>query len=58
MDQLANVFSDALFSATYPNLEQLNNLGKQSLSHGIDLYMNGDYKGAIREFKRSVGLQG
>ncbi len=56
MDSLISASSDALFSATISQPQHLDELSKQTLSHGLDLYMNGDYKGAIKEFKRSVGL--
>ena len=56
LDLLSNTSFDALFAATYPNQQQLDELSKQALSNGIDLYTNGDHKGAIKEFKRSIGL--
>ncbi len=56
LDQLTNPGVDALFSSTYSNQQQLDSLSKQTLSNGIELYMNGDFKGAIKEFKRSIGL--
>ena len=36
--------------------QQLESLANGALQSGIDRYMNGDYKGAIREFQRAVGL--
>ena len=56
MDLLSGVSSDALFSSTYPQLEQLDELSKGALSRGIEFYMNGEFEKAVREFKRSVGL--
>jgi Tfp pilus assembly protein PilF len=56
LDLLSNTSFDALFAATYPSQQQLDELSKQALSNGIDLYTNGDHKGAINEFKRSIGL--
>lgn len=56
MDSLSGVFSDALFSATYPQLQHLDQLSQKALSRGIELYINGDYEKAVREFQRSVGL--
>ena len=56
LDLLSNTSFDALFAATYPSQQQVDVLSKQSLSNGIDLYMNGDHKRAINEFKRSIGL--
>ena len=35
---------------------QLESLANGALSKGIDLYQRQDYEGAIREFRRSVGL--
>jgi len=35
---------------------QLEELANNALSKGIDLYMRQDYEGAIKEFRRSIGL--
>ncbi len=35
---------------------QLESLANEALKNGIDLYVNKDYKGAIKEFKRAIGL--
>ena len=35
---------------------QLEALANEALKNGIDRYVNKDYKGAIKEFKRAVGL--
>ena len=51
-----SVLSDALMSSTYPTQQSLDSLSQSALSHGIDLYMNGDYQGAVKEFTRSIGL--
>lgn len=57
MDLLTGISSpDKVFSSTYSSLDQLDQYSQQSLSHGIDLYMDGNYKGAIKEFQRSIGL--
>jgi len=56
MDSISTSYADALFSATYQQQEQLDNLAEGALSGGIDLYTNGDYEGAIREFKRAIAL--
>jgi tetratricopeptide (TPR) repeat protein len=45
-----------IFSATIPQTGQLESLANGALSKGIDLYMRQDYEGAIREFRRSIGL--
>jgi tetratricopeptide (TPR) repeat protein len=44
------------FSATIQQTSQLESLANGALSKGIDLYMRQDYEGAIREFRRSIGL--
>jgi len=44
------------FSSTIPQTAQLESLANSALSKGIDLYMQQDYHGAIREFRRSIGL--
>ena len=44
------------FSSTIQQTSQLESLANGALSKGIDLYMREDYKGAIREFRRSIGL--
>jgi tetratricopeptide (TPR) repeat protein len=53
---LLSVNAENLFS--YINQQQYNleNLASQSLSRGIDLYMEKNYKEAAKEFKRAVGL--
>ena len=56
MDLLGNVTSANLFISAAQQQPQLTELANTALSHGIDLYMNKDYKGAIREFQRSIGL--
>ena len=45
-----------IFSATIQHTAQLESLANGALSKGIDLYMRQDYEGAIKEFRRSVGL--
>jgi tetratricopeptide (TPR) repeat protein len=45
-----------IFSATIQQTAQLESLANGALSKGIDLYMRQDYNGAIREFRRSIGL--
>jgi tetratricopeptide (TPR) repeat protein len=56
MDLLGSVNSTTLFISSAQQQPQLEDLANTALSHGIDLYVNKDYKGAIREFQRSVGL--
>jgi len=45
-----------IFSATVQQASQLESLANGALSKGIDLYMNKDFEGAIKEFRRSIGL--
>ena len=45
-----------LFSAMIQQSAQLEALANGALSRGIDRYMRQDYEGAIKEFRRSVGL--
>jgi tetratricopeptide (TPR) repeat protein len=45
-----------IFSATIQQSAQLETLAKGALSKGIDLYTRQDYEGAIKEFRRSIGL--
>jgi tetratricopeptide (TPR) repeat protein len=45
-----------IFSYTTPDLTQLDQLANGALSSGIDRYSKKDYKGAIKEFKRAIGL--
>ena len=47
---------DNLFAANVQQTTQLESLANGALSKGIDLYMRQDYEGAIKEFRRSVGL--
>lgn len=57
MDLINNISSaEKLFSATIQNSANLESLSNSALSNGIDLYIQKDYKGAIREFQRSIGL--
>jgi tetratricopeptide (TPR) repeat protein len=57
MDLLNGVTSTGnLFNSLVQSGIQLEQLANTALSNGIDRYMDGDYKGAVREFQRSVGL--
>ncbi|MGD9221027.1 MAG: tetratricopeptide repeat protein, partial [Desulfobacterales bacterium] len=44
------------FAATIPQTVQLESLANTALKRGIDLYMRQDYEGAVKEFRRSIGL--
>ncbi len=46
--------TDIFISASQP--EHLESLANSALQAGIDRFVNGDYKEAVREFQRSVGL--
>jgi len=54
--ELPGVGNTDIFSATIQQTAQLESLANVALSKGIDLYMRQDYEGAIKEFRRSVGL--
>ena len=45
-----------IFSSTLQQPAQLESLGNTALTRGIDLFMRKDFKGAIKEFQRAIGL--
>ncbi len=45
-----------IFSSTLQQPAQLESLSNTALTRGIDLYMRKDFKGAIKEFQRAIGL--
>ncbi len=45
-----------IFSYTLPQTAQLESLANSALSNGIDLYSKKDYEGAVKAFKRAIGL--
>ena len=50
--EIANMLFDAI-----PNSQaQYDRLSNSALTRGIDLYTNNDYAGAIKEFRRTIGL--
>ena len=51
-----DVRNTEIFSATIQRTAQLESLANNALSKGIDLYIRQDYKAAIKEFRRSIGL--
>jgi tetratricopeptide (TPR) repeat protein len=53
---VSQVSGTDIFSYTVPQASQLEGLANRALSNGIDLYTKKDYDGAIRAFKRSIGL--
>ena len=56
MDLLETDFTQTIFASLAMQPVQLESLSNDALSHGVDLYTNKDYEGAIKEFKRSIGL--
>jgi tetratricopeptide (TPR) repeat protein len=45
-----------IFNYTVPQSSQLESLANSALSNGIDLYSKRDYEGAVKAFKRAIGL--
>lgn len=45
-----------IFTYTLPQTAQLESLANSALSNGIDLYSKKDYEGAVKAFKRAIGL--
>ena len=56
MVDLFAVGADQLFSIVGNQSAQMETLANQSLSSGIDKYVNKDYEGAVTAFKRAFGL--
>ena len=54
--EISSTIHTNLFSATVQTSIQLESLANNALSQGIDLYMRQDFKGAVREFNRAIGL--
>jgi len=53
---LGNVSGSNIFALTVQSSAGLESLANGALTKGIDLYMNGNYKEATKEFQRSMGL--
>ncbi len=53
---LPSVSGLKIFALTVQSSAGLESLANGALVKGIDLYMNGNYKEAIKEFQRSMGL--
>jgi Flp pilus assembly protein TadD len=49
-------FTQSIFAATLQRPAQLERLANEALKSGIDRYISKDYEGAVKEFKRAVGL--
>ncbi|HET6514378.1 MAG TPA: tetratricopeptide repeat protein [Thermodesulfovibrionales bacterium] len=56
MISIGSTTIDALFTAIPEQQDQFDVLANNALSRGIDLYQKGNYDGAVKEFRRSVGL--
>ena len=56
MEILNTSNADSLFSAMLTQSNGLESLANAALQRGIDAYTKQDYEGAVKEFKRSVGL--
>ena len=52
----ASTINTDIFSATLQQPAQLESLGNTALTRGIDLFMRKDFKGAVKEFQRAIGL--
>jgi len=55
--EIDNTFGMNLFAATVQSSAGLESLANGALKQGIDLYLNGNYKEAVKEFQRSIGLE-
>ena len=53
---LESVSGSNIFASTVQSSAGLESLANGALKKGIDLYMNGNYKEAAKEFQRSMGL--
>jgi len=53
---LTGISNTDIFSATIQQPAQLESLANGALSLGIDLYMKQDFEGAVKAFRRSIGL--
>lgn len=51
-----SITGEQLFSTLANRLSSYSNLSGSALSRGIALYQASDYEGAIREFRRAIGL--
>ncbi len=56
MDIFSASYADSLFSATLTPSNGLESLANAALQRGIDRFTKKDFEGAVREFKRSVGI--
>jgi tetratricopeptide (TPR) repeat protein len=56
MDISNATYTDSLFSAMLTQSNGLESLANAALQRGIDLFTKKDFEGAVKEFKRSVGI--
>ena len=56
MSDLFAIGAEQLFAINANQAEQMTTLSNQALNSGIDKYVDGDYEGAVVEFKRAFGL--
>ncbi len=56
MDISNTNYTDSLFSATLTQSNGLESLANAALQRGIDYFTKKDFEGAVKEFKRSVGI--
>jgi Flp pilus assembly protein TadD len=56
MDVFSVDLTQSLFAATLQRPAQLETLANEALKSGIDRYIAKDYEGAVKEFKRAIGL--
>jgi tetratricopeptide (TPR) repeat protein len=54
--EINSSIADNLFSVASLQTSGLENLANAALQRGIDSYTDGDYEGAVNNFKRAVGL--
>lgn len=53
---ISTISSDKVFSILSEQSTQMDALSQSALSNGIQLYQDGNYKGAVREFRRAISL--
>lgn len=56
MSLISAAVVDSLFNAIPHSQGQYDSLSNYALTRGIDLYTNSDYAGAVKEFRRAIGL--
>ena len=56
MTSIDTSYSIDIIAAALPNYAQLESIANSALKSGIDSYMRNDYEGAIKAFRRAIGL--